>query len=65
MYRKILNSDERDFENLVKTKKWYVLEEIVWLISGSLPEDQGGLTCILLWHGTITSGVQLSIHPQG
>ena len=25
-------------------KKWYVLEEILGLISGSLPEDQGKFT---------------------
>ena len=44
IYRKILNSDEGDFEILVK--KWYVLEEILGLISGSLPDDQGGFTCM-------------------
>ena len=27
-------------------KKWYALEEILWLISGSFPEDQGGYTCM-------------------
>ena len=28
-------------------KKWYVLEEILELISGSLSEDQGGFTCMV------------------
>ena len=27
-------------------EKWYVLEEILGLISGSLPEDQGGFSCM-------------------
>ena len=27
-------------------KKWYVLEEILGLIVGSLPEDQGEFTCM-------------------
>ena len=27
-------------------KKLYVLEEILRLISGSLPDDQGGITCM-------------------
>ena len=44
IYRKILNSDEGDYEILVK--KWYVSEEILGLISGSLPDDQGGFTCM-------------------
>ena len=30
-------------------KKWYVLEVILGLISGSLPGDQGGVTCINLF----------------
>ena len=34
-------SDEGDFESLVKSD---VLEEILGLISGSLPENQGGFT---------------------
>ena len=29
-------------------KKLYVLEEILGLISGSLPDDQGGFTCMCL-----------------
>ena len=37
IYRKILNSDQGDFQSLVKNG---VLEEIFGLISGSLPEDQ-------------------------
>ena len=40
IYRKILNSDEGDFEILVKS----VLEETSGLISGNLTEDQGGFT---------------------
>ena len=44
IYRKILNSDAGDFEILVKSG---VLEEILGLISGSLPDDQGGFTCML------------------
>ena len=43
IYRKILNSDEGDFEILVKSG---VLEEILGLILGSLPHDQGGFTCM-------------------
>ena len=41
IYRKLLNSDEGNFG-----KKWYVLEEILGLISGSIPDDQRGLTCM-------------------
>ena len=37
IYRKILNSDEGDFK--MYGKNWYVLKEILGLISGSLPED--------------------------
>ena len=44
IYRNILNSDQRDLQNL--GKKWYALEEILRLISRSLPEDQGGFTCM-------------------
>ena len=33
MYKKILHSDEGDFKILVKV--WYILEEILQLISGS------------------------------
>ena len=34
-------------------KKWYVLEEILGLIVGSLPEDQGRFTCMHNIHGNI------------
>ena len=30
-------------------KKWYVLKEILGLISGSLPDDQGGFTHMLTY----------------
>ena len=41
IYKKILNSDQGDF------KRWYVLEEILWLFSQSqVPEDQGVFTCM-------------------
>ena len=51
IYRKILNSDQGDFQILVKTKKWYVFEVILELISGSLLDDQGGFTCMQLTKG--------------
>ena len=38
IYRKILQMRE--------ILKWYVLEEILGLISGNLPDDQGGFTCM-------------------
>ena len=43
IYRKILNSNG---DIKILEKKWYVLEEILGLISGSLLEDQGGFTCM-------------------
>ena len=46
IFRKILNSDQGDLQSL--EKKCYVLEEILGFISGSLPEDQRGFTCMLL-----------------
>ena len=39
IFRKIVK-----FPNFVK--KLYVLEEILGLISGCLPDDQGGFTCM-------------------
>ena len=45
IYRKIHNSDEGDFA-IIFGKKRYILEEILGLISGSLPEDHGGFTCM-------------------
>ena len=47
IYRKIPDSFQGDFEFLLK--KWYVLEEflqILRLISWSLPDDEGGITCM-------------------
>ena len=47
IYRKIPDSFQGDFEFLFK--KWYVLEEflqILQLISWSLPDDEGGITCM-------------------
>ena len=43
IYRKILNSE---WEISKSDEKWYVLKEIFGIISGSLPEDQGGFTCM-------------------
>ena len=47
MYREIPDSFQGDFEFLFK--KWYFLEEfspILRLISWSLPDDEGGITCM-------------------
>ena len=47
IYRKIPDSFQGDFDFLFK--KWYVLEEFLQflrLISWSLPDDQGGITCM-------------------
>ena len=47
IYRKIPDSFQGDFEFLFK--KWYFLEEfspILRLISWSLPDDEGGITCM-------------------
>ena len=38
-------------------KKWYVLENILGLISGSLPEDQGGFTCMIEMNKTFNSDI--------
>ena len=46
--RKIPDSFQGDFGIFVK--KWYILKEflpILWLISWSLPDDEGGITCML------------------
>ena len=48
IYRKIPDSFQGDFEFLFN--KWYVLEEfmqILQLISWSLPDDEGGITCMI------------------
>ena len=47
IYRKIPDSFQGDFEFLLQ--KWYILEEflpILGLISWSLPDDEGGITCM-------------------
>ena len=46
-YRKIPDSFQEGFEFLLK--KWYIFEEflpILQLISWSLPDDEGGITCM-------------------
>ena len=67
MYRiyrkKKLNSDEGGFE--IFGKKWYVNEEILGLISGSLPEDQGGFTCMNLFYLYLIQMKQCSKHFEG
>ena len=48
IYRKILDSFQGDLDFFVK--KWYILEEllpILRLISWSLPDDEGGITCMI------------------
>ena len=47
IYRKTQNPFQGDFDFLLK--KWYILEEflpILRLISWSLPDDEGGITCM-------------------
>ena len=47
IYRKLPDSLQGDFEFCLK--KMYILEEfrpILWLISWSLPDDEGGITCM-------------------
>ena len=49
IYRKIPDSFQGDFEFLLK--KGYILEEflpILRLISWSLPDDEGGITCMYM-----------------
>ena len=49
IYRKILGSFQGDFEFFVK--KWYILDKILAilrLISWSLPDDEGGITCMMI-----------------
>ena len=49
IYRKIPDSFQGGFE--FSLKKWYILEEflpILRLISWSLPDDEGGITCMLI-----------------
>ena len=45
IYRKLLDPFQEDFEFCMKNR--YILEEfltILWLISWSLPDDEGGIT---------------------
>ena len=47
IYRKIPDPFQGDFEFCSKNR--YILEEfhsILWLISWSLPDDEGGITCL-------------------
>ena len=47
-YSKIPDSFQGDFDFLLK--KRYILEDfllILWLISWSLPDDEGGITCMI------------------
>ena len=47
IYRKVPHSFQGDFGFFVK--KWYIFKEflpILWLISWSLPDDEGGITCM-------------------
>ena len=49
IYRKLPDSFQGDFEFCLKNR--YILEEfrpILWLISWSLPDDEGGITCMNL-----------------
>ena len=43
IYRKILNSDQGDFQILVKSGMFW---KKLRLNSGRFPEDQGGFTCM-------------------
>ena len=48
IYRKTHDSFQGDFDFLLK--KWYILEEflpILRLISWSLPDDEGFITCMI------------------
>ena len=44
IYRKTLNSDEGDFEILVKSGMFW--KKFDGSFSGSLPDDQGGFICM-------------------
>ena len=47
IYRKVPEAFQGDFEILLK--KWYILEDFLAtlrLISWSLPDDEGGITCM-------------------
>ena len=47
IYRKIADPFQGDFEFCLKNR--YIFEEfrsVLWLISWSLPDDEGGITCM-------------------
>ena len=49
IYRKVPDSFQGDFDFFFFFKKWYILDEfltILKLISWSLPDDEGGITCM-------------------
>ena len=49
IYRKFPDPFQGDLEFCVKNR--YILEElqsILWLISWSLPDDEGGITCMYI-----------------
>ena len=53
IYKKIPDPFQGDFEFCLKNR--YILEEfrsILWSISWSLPDDEGGITCMVfnVWH---------------
>ena len=50
IYRKVPDSFQGDFEFKFAKKKWYILEDflpILRLKSWSLPDDEGGITCMM------------------
>ena len=49
IYKKILGSLQGDFK--IFLKKWYILVKFMislQLISWSLPDDEGGITCMII-----------------
>ena len=69
IYRKIPDSFQGDFEFLLKSvKKWYFLEDflpILRLISWSLPDDEGGITCMNLNTCSLLVTRQMTSFQQG
>ena len=50
IYRKLPDQFQGDLEFCLKNR--YILEEfqsILWLISWSLPDDEGGITCMNMY----------------
>ena len=45
IYKNILHSFQGDFKILVKSDIYF--RRILWLISCSLQDDQGGITCMM------------------